>query len=92
MVSLVCASDPVVKARGTNGAGRVAAPLQRLPKNNSFNEKDNSAIKQAIQASLAGEDDEDCDSPLLRRGRGMTEGTDEYQINLLNANTHGMIR
>lgn len=46
-----------------------------------------------MMASLAAADEDDeCASPLLRRGRGMTEGVDEHQINLLNANTQGMIR
>ena len=60
-----------------------------LTKNNSFDEKTN-GIKSAMSASLAAT--EDPESPWLRRGRGMTEGTDEYQINVLNANTHGMIK
>ena len=66
---------------------------KRMAKNNSFNEKSNSDVKTAIQASLGATDDGDeCASPMLRRGRGMTEGVDEHQINLLNANTQGMIR
>ena len=64
---------------------------KRIPKNNSFNENSNSGIKAAMRASLAANADE-CDSPQLRRGRGMTEGIDEHQINLLNANTQGMIK
>ena len=67
--------------------------MRRITKNNSFNEKDNSAIKMAMQASLAApQDDAECDSPHFKRSRGMTEGTEEHQIHLLNANTNGMIR
>ena len=66
------------------------APPGRIPKNNSFNEKSNSDIKAAMQASLAAP--QEPDSPFFRRGRGMTEGADEHQINVLNANTQGMIK
>ena len=46
-----------------------------------------------MQASLAApEDSGDPDSPLFRRGRGMTEGLDEHQSNRLNSNTEGMIK
>ena len=47
-----------------------------------------------MKACLAAEASElkDPDSPFFRRGRGMTEGTDEHQIHLVNVNTHGMIR
>ena len=65
--------------------------MKRMPKNNSFNEKTNSGIKAAMQASLAA-NDEDADSPKLKRCRGMTEGVGEHQIQLLNDNTHGMIK
>jgi hypothetical protein len=65
--------------------------LKRIQKNNSFNDKD-PAVKEAIQASLAPPDESDPDSPFFRRGRGMTEGVDEHQINLLNSNTQGMIK
>lgn len=67
------------------------AALKRIPKNNSFNDKDPS-VKEAMQASLAATDESDVDSPYFRRGRGMTEGVDEHQIHLLNANTQGMIK
>jgi len=60
--------------------------MKRMPKNNSFNEKTNSGIKAAMQASLAA-NDEDADSPKLKRCRGMTEGVGEHQIQLLNDNT-----
>ena len=41
----------------------------------------------------AAQADAECDSPtLFRRGRGMTEGVDNLSINVLNANTHGMIK
>lgn len=43
-----------------------------------------------MQASLAAP--QEPDSPFFGRGRGMTEGADEHQINLLNANTQGMIK
>lgn len=46
-----------------------------------------------MQACLAAapEQSNDPPSPFFRRGRGMTEGIDEHQINLLNSNTQGMI-
>lgn len=67
------------------------AMLKRLPKNNSFDEK-NSSIKAAMQACLAATEDNEPDNSFFRRGRGMTEGTDEHQINQLNSNTQGMIK
>ena len=42
-----------------------------------------------MQAALAAP--EEPDSPFKKRGRGMTEGNDEHQINILNENTQGMI-
>ena len=74
-----------------NYASKRPSALKRIPKNNSFDQK-NSAINEAIQASLAATEDSDPDSPFFRRGRGMTEGIDEHQINLLNSNTQGMIK
>lgn len=84
---------------------QVARPLKRIHKNNSFNEKTTngdtdspllppSDVCLAMQASLAADTaDTDCKSPtLFRRGRGMTEGSDNLSINVLNANTEGMIR
>ena len=65
--------------------------LKRIPKNNSFGHE-NAKVKEAIQASLAAPELSDPDSPLFRRGRGMTEGLDEHQINRLNSNTEGMIK
>ena len=62
-----------------------------MPKNRSFGEN-NSAVKEAMQACLAATEDNEPDSPFFRRGRGMTEGTDQHQINLLNSNTQGMIK
>ena len=47
---------------------------------------------KAIQESLAAPEESDPDSPFFRRGRGMTEGLDEHQINRLNSNTEGMIK
>ena len=44
-------------------------------------------------ALAASQVDDEPESPTpFRRGRGMTEGTDNLSINVLNANTHGMIK
>ena len=84
---------------------KVARPLKRLPKNNSFNEQMKncdpdslmppaSNVHFALQASLAAETaNDECQSPLfLKRNRGMSEGNEDLTINVLNANTEGMIR
>ena len=53
-----------------------------MPKNNSFNEKTNTKVKDAMIASIGADQDgpsevPECDSPYFRRGRGMTEGASE---------------
>jgi len=82
---------------------QVARPLKCMPKRNSFNEQTTqcdadspllppSEISLAIQASIAAESaDDDCESPTLFRRRGISEGDDNLSINVLNANTQGMI-
>lgn len=81
----------------------VVQPLNSLFKQNSFSEKTSklqggSEIKTEMQTALAAcQDDENFDSPSrsptrIRRGRGMTEGVDDLSINVLNANTTGMIQ
>ena len=71
--------------------GKRPTPLKRMPKNNSFDEN-TASVQQAMRDSLAAETQESCASPCFRRARGMTEGADEHQINLLNANAKGMIQ
>lgn len=73
-------------------------PLKRLPKNNSFSEKTSEEggsplFPSHIKMALAAAQNDECPSPsIFRRGRGMTEGVDDLSINVLNANTHGMIQ
>ena len=103
MISLVSDGSSQIRVRNRPTERledtKVLNPHKRLPKNNSFSEKSNqeggsplfnSPIKMALAAS---QNDDECQSPtLFRRRRGMTDGADNLSINVLNANTHGMIK
>ena len=78
---------------------KVARPSTKLHKNNSFSEKSNAEGSSPLfptdikMALAAAQNTDECQSPtLFRRNRGMTEGADNLSINVLNANTHGMIK
>ena len=68
---------------------------KRIPKNNSFDEKSNSPIKEALQSSLSPCDDEEQDQqnnePRERRARLMTDCI-EGSIEAINSNTHDLIK
>ena len=97
MVKLIASNDQ--ENSGPQQRGK-PAPLKRMPKNNSFNEKTNTQVKDAMIASIGDphdcencpEDNQEPDSPGFRRNRGLTEGASELQIHKINNNTQGMIK